>query len=318
MPQQLSLFRQRLPYRPYCTDDLSAGLRIRPALTALEKRYVQYNPPSIINWLAFDIDRPYAPGADWSMVAPPNIVVRNRENGHAHLLYGIAAGVSKTSASRPGPLRLLAAINEGFRHALEADVGFTELICKNPLHAHWEVTTPRVELYDLAEMAEWVDLDASHKRQRATPKRAQVGLGRNCNLFNSLRTWAYRWVGEYRPRGYEAWLAAVQEKAEKLNTFADPLPASEIRATARSTAKWTWNKYTGTRTASSMAEDGLTPETFALVQSNLGKMGNRKRWGDNSDKRAEALALRARGMTTRQIAAELEVNQSTVVRWFRG
>ena len=73
MPQQLSLFRQRLPYRPYCTDDLSTGLHVRPALTALEKRYVQYNPPSIINWLAFDIDRPYTLEADWSMVAPPNI-----------------------------------------------------------------------------------------------------------------------------------------------------------------------------------------------------------------------------------------------------
>ena len=163
-------------------------------------------------------------------------------------------------------------------------------------------------------MAEWVDLDASDKRRRATPKRAQVGLGRNCNLFNSLRTWAYRWVGEYRSRGSDMWHAAVLDKAERLNTFNDPLPASEIRATAKSTARWTWNHYTGHQTASSLAEDGLTPATFALLQSNLGKMGMAKRWGDNSDKKAQAVALRADGISAREIAGRLDVSYSTVNR----
>jgi transposase-like protein len=47
-------------------------------------------------------------------------------------------------------------------------------------------------------------------------------------------------------------------------------------------------------------------------------MGNRKRWGDNSDKRASARLMAAAGQSSREIAAELGVNQSTVVRWMRG
>ena len=316
--QQLSLFSERLPYRPYCSDDLGAGLRVLPLQAALEKKFIQYNPPAIINWMAFDIDRVYLGHEnEWRIVAPPNIVVRNPANGHAHLLYGIAAGVSKTSASKAAPLRLLAAINESYRHILGGDVGFTELICRNPLHSHWKVELLRERLYDLHELAEYVDLDASDKRVRATPKRSQVGLGRNCNLFNSLRTWCYKWVGEYQGGSLERWHEAVRGKAEKLNTFKDPLPASEIKATAKSVAKWTWANYTGKMTASSLAEDGLTLETFSMLQSNLGKMAMAKRWGDNSDKKAEAFKMKVGGVKQAAIAAALGVTQKTVSVWLR-
>lgn len=314
---QLDTFASRAPRRPYATDTLSTGLRVMPTMAALERRYIQYNSPAMINWLAFDIDRPYAVDAEWAIVAPANIVVRNPENGHCHLLYGIAAPVCTTSAARIAPLRLLAAINESYRHALAADTGFAELICKNPLHPYWQVETPRMALYDLAELAEYVDLDASDRRVRATPKRAQVGLGRNCNLFNGLRAWCYRWLAEYRPTGFDHWQGVVMAKAEKLNTFTDPLPAAEIRATARSVAKWTWNHYTGRQTPASLAADGLTPETFSLLQSNLSKLAHAKRWGDNTDKRAEAVRLKATGMRQTTIAKELQVTQQTVSNWLK-
>ena len=314
---QLDLFRNRIPHRPYCTDDLSHGIRVRNAQTALEKKYVQYNPPATVNWLAYDIDRVYVPDAEWAIIAPPNIIVRNPANGHAHVLYGIAAGVAKTNAARAAPLRLLSAINESYRHALGADTSFAELLCQNPMSSHWNVTTPRLDLYDLHELAEWVDLDASDKRVRTTPKRLQVGLGRNCNLFNGLRTWCYRWLPEYRPGGFDHWHGAVRNKAEKLNTFIDPLPNSEIRATAKSIAKWVWDRYTGRKTIAHLAEDGLTPATFSLLQSNLGKMGMANRWGDNSAKQTEAVRMYAGGLTQKQIADELEVSQQTVSRWVK-
>ena len=125
-PRQLALFSARLPRRPYCSDDLGFGLKILPAQEALEKRFIQYNPPAMIHWLAFDIDRPYIGFEnEWHVLAAPNIVVINPLNQHAHYLYGIAAGVSTTSASRDKPRRLLSAIDEAYRHALDADPGFT-------------------------------------------------------------------------------------------------------------------------------------------------------------------------------------------------
>jgi len=318
-PQQLSLFSQNLPRRPYCTDDLGFGLKILPAQAALEKRYIQYNPPAMIHWLAYDIDRPYTGlDTDWRVLAPPNIVVISPESKHAHYLYGIAAGVSTTSASREGPRRLLCAIDEGYRHALDADPGFTRLICKNPLHSHWKVELLRQDLYDLSELAEYVDLDAADRRIRRTPKKHRMGVGRNCSLFDSLRTWAYKWVNDYRRAGLERWIEVVLAKAESLNTFIEPLPFSEVKATARSVAKWTFNHYDGTMGPGSLAEAGMTSETFSLVQSNLGKMGNAKRWGNNDDKRARAKTMKEAGATQVEIAEYLEVNQATVSRWLRG
>ena len=325
---QLSLFVDRLPRRPYATNDLPSGLRVMPAVSALEKRYVQYNGPSTINWLAFDIDRVYSLDAEWGIVAPPNIVVRNPANGHAHLLFGLAHGVTRTSAGRAGPLRLLSAISEAYRHALDADTGFAELICKNPLHRHWQVETPAIELYDMHDLSEWVDLDAAAKRIKATPKRELGGAGRNCSLFDSLRTWAYKAYAEYgnskampaaRPDdcpGFDGWAAAVLEKARRLNIFANPLPDSEVRATAKSVAKWLCNQYTGTRRAGS-APDDMTPQVFSMVQASLSKMAHAKRWGDNSTKQVEAVRMAAGGLTQKQIATQLEVTQQTVSNWLK-
>lgn len=43
--QQLSFFEDRLPHRPYCTEDLQYGVRIRPLKAALKLPYLQINPP---------------------------------------------------------------------------------------------------------------------------------------------------------------------------------------------------------------------------------------------------------------------------------
>lgn len=321
-PRQLSLFAEKLPRKPYCSNDLGFGLKILPAQAALEKRYIQYNPPAMINWLAFDIDRPHQGfDPDWQNLAPPNIIVINPKNKHSHYLYGIAAGVSTTSASREAPRRLLNAIDEAYRHALQADRDFKQLICKNPLHKHWMVELLREDLYDLNELAEYVDLEAADKRIRKTPKKHRQGVGRNCSLFDSLRTWAYTWVEEYRgggSRGLEAWEAAVLAKAEKLNTFKEPLRFSEVKATARSVARWTFKSYDGKLTESSLASAGMTPEIFSMVQSNLGKLGNTKRWGDNTAKKVEAKVLRAQGLRQVEIAELLEVTQKTVSKWLAG
>ncbi|WP_234888679.1 hypothetical protein [Aeromonas caviae] len=38
-------FLERLPHRPYCTDDPAQGLLIRSQATALAYRHIQHNPP---------------------------------------------------------------------------------------------------------------------------------------------------------------------------------------------------------------------------------------------------------------------------------
>ena len=54
---QLDLFRERLPAKPYHTDDLRARLQVRSAERAALARYIQPNGPTHRYWLVYDVDR---------------------------------------------------------------------------------------------------------------------------------------------------------------------------------------------------------------------------------------------------------------------
>ena len=227
-------FRASLPKRPYCTDDFATGLRIRARALAASKRFLQPNGPTDKVWLVFDLDYPGASVAWHDANLPaPTWTAQNPANGHAHLAWGLEVPVHING--RVEPIRYAAAIEAAFGEALKADPGYSGLISKNPLHESWRVTWGPSELYGLEQLAEWVDLKAPRKR------REPAGLGRNCELFDHLRGWAYKAVrGYWRPGGMNAWQDACLERAERLNCFEVPLPYAEVRATARSVARWTW------------------------------------------------------------------------------
>jgi hypothetical protein len=181
--------------------------------------------------------------------------VLNKENGRGHIYYGLTTPVCRTSAARLKPLKLAAVVEEGLRIKLGADQGFAGFIGKTPHHDKWRTFEPKFEaVYDLGDLAEWVDLPAK------VPKRLGIrtGIGRNVELFDRLRFWAYRWKADYRTtKTFEQWEQAVLTRAEALNDFAEPLPLSVIKATAKSVAKWTWKHYTGR----------MTDEQFSKLQA---------------------------------------------------
>jgi len=242
--KQASLFFERLPFKPYCVNEFSEGLKVRAKGEAVKRRHVQYNTPAKVAYLCFDVDKDRAHEAWFDANLPaPSLVVQNPANGHAHLLYALAAPICRTNAARLKPLRYLAAVEEGLRAKLGADEGFAGLMCKTPHHDAWRTFEARFEaVYDLGELAEWVDLP------NKPPKRLGIrrGIGRNVELFDRLRFWAYKWLGDYKASGdFERWGRAVLGQCEKYNDFAQTLPRSEVQATAKSVAKWTWQKYTG-------------------------------------------------------------------------
>lgn len=277
----LQQYLDRLPHRPYCSDDLSTGLLIRAKAQAVLHRYIQHNQPQMQGWLVFDIDKKEAPAAAADAGLPaPSISVINRSNRHAHFLYGLATPVCKSDIARRHPLRYLASIEAAYRSALAADQGYSGLISKNPLHPDWDVLQGREQLYDLQELADYVDLSLYADKRRRLPS---IGLGRNCNLFDSLRFFAYRKVAEYRAAGsYDRWLADLATRAEGYNSDfprdqGGPLPLSEVRATVKSVGRWTWHNYRGR----------MTDAEFSARQAVRGKIGGKKamlkRWGDTPD-----------------------------------
>jgi len=306
--EQLDLFTERLPARPYCTDDFAFGLMIRPKAAA-RCRYIQPNTPSTLSWLVFDIDHPDG-AIRWedTFIPPPSIIVVNTANGHAHLFYAIKTPVFSTP-DHPKPLRLAAAIQEAMREKLDGDPGYAGLITKNPLHPDWRVIVWPMAVYELEDLACRVDLGRPKKR----PRQEEIGLGRNCTLFDRLRHWAYRWIATYKDTATAAeWDKAVLAQAAKLNDFNLPLHESEVRAIAKSTAKWCWHRF----------DIQASNERFSKLQAHRGRKGGVAsgvaRLAASEDKRASALLMRAQGQSIRAIAKALGVGRSTVGDWVSG
>lgn len=257
--------------------------------------------------MILDIDQPAAAFAWQDLVATPNFVTINKKNSHAHLAWSLKAGVSKTSAARIGPLRYLAAVEQGYTIILDADPGFTGLITKNPLSDKWRTWEIHGHAYELGELADFIDLSALKPQQPG----AVSGLGRNCTLFDTARQWAYRAVSQYWSRSETDWHSAVLSQCQAINMgFMAPLPASEVSATARSIAKWVWRHHTP-KTRAALIQRTHT----SALQAQRGKQSGTARWVKSLESRARAIELASDGLSTRQIAVELGVNQSTVVRW---
>lgn len=93
---QAAAFVERLPRRPYCTDDPAQGLLIRPQATALAYRHIQHNPPPHVACLVFDVDSSdgYEAWKDAGLPAP-NWITFNPKNSHAHYGYYLEAVVAR-------------------------------------------------------------------------------------------------------------------------------------------------------------------------------------------------------------------------------
>ena len=314
--EQSELFNpQRWPKRPYCSDDLNNGVQIRSLASALTKPYIQCNPPHLRVWSIFDVDRPGA-GIAWEdcHLPPPSWATINKENGHAHLVWGwLVPVLIDIEDARTGPLRYLCAVEGAFREALQADQGFAGLITKNPAHPLWRTLRgPRMG-YELGEAAEYVDLDRHRPKSWAKP--GEIGLGRNCTMFEWLRQWAYRNVRHYKTevKNFVLWQAECYEKSLQRNAdFKQPMDSREVHHISKSVAKWTWNRF----------DLAASDAKFSKLQAHRGKLGGvasgSSRLAASEDKRASARLMAAQGMSQREIAAELDVPRSTVADWLQG
>jgi len=261
------LFQERLPHRPHCTDDFKYGLTVRSKADALRFRHIQPNPPLAVAWLIFDLDYAAAAiGWETANLPEPTIIAVNPENAHAHVFYGLQTPVSTSVNARDKPKRYAEAVARAMRIKLNADPGYTSYMAKNPCHPAWRTLWSN-NLYDLDYLAEWVSLP-DHPLDYAQP--LPLGLKRNSALFERLRRWAYRQVLAFKRAGrsFDQWQAYVLGQAEEISQamitnqeFRIALPFNEVKTTAKSAAKWTWNNF--------------TEATFSAIQAARGRKGGR-------------------------------------------
>lgn len=312
---QLELFAEHLPHKPYCSDE-KGWLQVRQKATAIGKKYIQHNQPSLCHWLVYDYDKAGALEHIGQQQLPvPNIVATNPANGNSHLFYRLADPVCTSELAHQKPLHLLAKIDYVMCEKLEADAGYQGFISKNVLHKHWLVQEVNKHPWNLADFLEWIDLP------KRLPKRAKTqGLGRNCTLFEECRQWAYRQVLNYRLTGNKAGFAsAVLKHSEAINEgFPTPLNFAEVKATAKSIANWTWKHYTGSGSMSNEAWAKYVADTHTPdKQRHRQTLQVASRQEATKTARSEAKVMKARGCTQAEIAKALEVSQQTVSRWLK-
>lgn len=231
-------FAEMLPGRVLATNDFKSGAWAMRRAEALLLREVAPDPEGSMPALRFDVDA--ADGATrWldAELPPPNIIVTNPRNGHAHYTYFLARWVRLDNARA---VAYAGAVCRAITAALRADPAYSGKFTHNPLHDAFAVTSPRSEPYTLDELATYLDLEALPQRA------AEIStLGRNCETFDRVRQWSYNVVGGFKREGSEAEFAeVVRRRVEAVNNaFAVPLPACEVRSISKSIAGWCWHVY---------------------------------------------------------------------------
>ena len=258
---QLQLFETHLPERPYCADSFERGLRILPRRAAMRRRYIEPQPPWEHLWLLFDVDRDASwAAADEAGLPAPSITAINRQNGHGHLLYGLQVPLKMdTFGGRKAPVYYAETVERAMTAKLRADVTYSGLTCKNPLHRHWTVLQSG-HLFTLRELHGWIADLRPYRRTRSEPR---TGIGRNVETFDHVRIWATRGAAgsgplvlEHKADGgsLETWRMACTGAAERFTAECHPsyheganhgpLQRSECRWIGSSVARWTWEKFT--------------------------------------------------------------------------
>ncbi len=280
-----------LPLWPLAADDLRQGIYRERRCTALTRRYVEANPRALSNLLVVDIDHPdsFLRAVSHRQQWLPNAVIENRSNGHAHAVWALAEPVTRTEYARRRPLAYAAAVVEGLRRSVDGDKGYSGLMTKNPTHTAWSASWLTDRLYSLPELDEHLTDHGSMPPQswQRTKRAKPVGLSRNCSIFETARTWAYRRVRDCPDRSQASadyLRGAIDLKVAQLNAeFTEPLPTSESVAIARSIHRWI-------TTRSRMWADGAAAyeATLIAMQSARGRKGGiasgQRRRGDKFER----------------------------------
>ncbi len=208
---------------------------------------IQHNSPMVWHWLVFDVDAVDACSrAEDRDCPPPTFISLNRENGHGHLAYRLEAPISDFSSSSRRAIKFYEDVERGMSRRLGADPAYSGFLSKNPLSNRWETLWLATRPYQLATLNDY--LEPADKRN--LPRQQLSGIGRNVAIFDTLRAFAYKQWRRFRikRKSIEHFEACLLDHAKGINcAFPVPLSHPEIKAIARSIARWVWDEFSMTR-----------------------------------------------------------------------
>lgn len=276
MPNETRNFLiKNLPKTMLCSSSLKTAnpksYRLEKHI-ALKNEHIQPNHENMYNFIIIDSDV-NSPDAYLDLpIPPPNMVVINPETGHCQLWYFLANGVSRTPQSKrkcqdyySKILFKLTAIHNG-------DPAYNGKLARNPFSPKHICLYPCLKPYTLNELNRGMGISKSDYDKenpdkseafllikeycrKNSKKSENIGMGRNCEIFNILRLKAYKIHYEY---GTETDFATdLHFEAQKINEnyYSDnPLPADELRSIANSIARYCFKKLHNRQSSSLFIE----------------------------------------------------------------
>ena len=305
-----------LPDKPYCSNDLSKGLRIRTKKVAFERYiYIQLNKYYAICYLTFDVDRLGAV-EEWEEadLPPPTFIIVNLENFHAHLIYELITPVLLWENARQKPIEWLNAIRRAFTEALRADAGYNGLITKNPNHPQWEILDFGFQ-YELTELSDSVIIQARHFQPTKGFREDFAQEGRNNFLFEVGRFYSYQKKDDCKNQDTLQSVVFTHINNVNYTEFPIPLSYNEVRHIAKSIAKFTWKNR---NTISGGYERKTTDEELKKIRSsNAHQTAEIKRLAteEKIKKAIERFLREGRKITKTGIAREAGITRQTLDRY---
>ena len=327
---ELSAIIERLPSKPYVLAEKGAAMVIRSLQSELKRtdhRYIQQNQPNSLSFMVFDIDTKQAIYAhEKADVLAPSFYTVDKHKTTAHAVYMLDTPVHRNNHSKTSPQRLFATLENIYGTKLGADSGYSGLVMKTPWYKDHSVYMPDecLSTVSLTKMADYVDFDKYNAEQKLAKNCQKViteaySESRNVAVFDIARKKAYTAIREHWGGQYKEWEKAcfrlVQDAwsvVSAYNSKSAPYLMSEMKATARSIASYTW-KHTTPSSFQTYVEMTHLPHQ----QAKRGKASGVARFALSQDKREQAIELSMGGMKQAEIALMLNVNQSTVQRWIK-
>lgn len=337
MSPQIEIFSSviaRLPKKPYVLAEKGAAMVIRSLQSELKRkdhRYIQHNQPNSLSFMVFDIDTPQAILAHENAdILAPSFYTVDKEKTTAHAVYMLDTPVHRNQHSKQSPQRLFATLESIYGVKLGADSGYAGHVMKTPWYENHSVYMPdeSINAVSLTEMADFVDFSRYNAEIKALKGREKViteaySESRNVQVFDIARKKAYSAIRNFWECQYDEWekfcLKLVEDAwgvVSAMNAKNAPYLISEMKATARSIAKYTWKNTTpsGFQTYVEMTH---LPHQQARRGKKGGVASGVARLALSADKREQAIEMSTHGISVTEIANILKVSRPTVYSWLK-